>query len=400
MRFGASGTASGGPSNVRDRFAGLGLRLKLLLSYLAVIALAATTMIVIAEWTAPLFYRSHIEQMVRMFGIRDIPEMRRQLFDGFNGAFGSALVVASTVTLMIAVVVSAFISRQILRSVQRVSHASTRIAAGHYTERLPEMGRDELGELTSSFNLMAQALEATEVRRRELIGTVAHELRTPLTGMRGLTEGLLDGVFRIEEAGPDLLREIRRLERLTDELSLVTRAEARVIPVVLRPASLADLVRVACTQFERPFRSKGLTLNVDVQGDAWVLADPDRFTQVLVNLLSNALRHTSEGGVTVSTGISARFGQVTVQDTGEGIAAHDLPHVFERFYRSDTSRARDADENIGTGIGLTVSRHLVEAMGGTLQASSEVGAGTLLTVNLPLAGHPEETAPPQKKQES
>lgn len=244
---------------MRNRFAGLGLRSKLLLSYLAVIALAATTMIVIAEWTAPLFYRSHIEQMVRMFGIRDIPEMRRELFTGFNGAFGSALIVASLVTLLIAVVVSAFISQQILRSVQRVSHASTRIAAGHYAERLPEMGRDELGELTSSFNLMAQALEATEVRRRELIGTVAHELRTPLTGMRGLTEGLLDGVFRIEEAGPDLLREIRRLERLTDELSLVTRAEAGVIPVELQAASLAELVRVAYAQFDRPFKSKGLT---------------------------------------------------------------------------------------------------------------------------------------------
>ena len=254
------------------------------------------------------------------------------------------------------------------------------------------MGRDELGELTSSFNLMAQALEATEVRRRELIGTVAHELRTPLTGMRGLTEGLLDGVFWIEEAGPDLLREIRRLERLTDELSLVTRAEAGVIPVALRPASLAELVRVACAQFERPFRSKGLTLSVMVHQDAWVLADPDRFTQVLVNLQSNALRHTREGGVTVSTHVHAGLGQVTVQDTGEGIAAHDLPHVFERFYRSDTSRARDADEDVGTGIGLTVSRHLVEAMGGTLQVSSEVGKGTLLTVNLPHLRQPLPSA--------
>ena len=138
--------------------------------------------------------------------------------------------------------------------------------------------------------------------------------------------------------------------------------------------------------------SKGLTLSVMVHQDALVLADSDRFTQVLVNLLSNALRHTSDSGATVSTGISAGFGQVTVQDTGEGIAAHDLPHVFERFYRSDTSRARDADEDIGTGIGLTVSRHLVEAMGGTLQASSEVGKGTLLTVNLPLAGHSGEQA--------
>ncbi|MGI8746727.1 MAG: sensor histidine kinase [Deinococcus sp.] len=359
------------------------------------IALSAATMIVIAEWTAPLFYRTHIEQMVQMFGIRNIPEMRRQLSEGITAVFGSALAVASFVTLLVALVVSAFVSQQILRSVKRVSHASTRIAAGHYAERLPEMGRDELGELTGSFNRMAEALEATEVRRQELIGTVAHELRTPLTGMRGLTEGLLDGVFRIEEAGPDLIREIRRLERLTQDLSLVTQAEAGVIPVVPRPVPLAELARAACTQFERPFAHKGLTLALEVQHEVQVLADPDRFTHVLVNLLSNALRHTYWGGVTVRVDGNGGTGRVEVQDTGEGIAPQDLPHVFERFYRSDQSRARDAEESVGAGVGLTVSRHLVEAMGGTIQVTSTEGEGTTLTVVLPLvsaaepAGHQE-----------
>lgn len=374
-----------GPSRPGRIASGLSLRAKLLLSYLAVIALAATTIIVIAEWTAPLFYRTHIEQMVQMFGIRNIPEMRRQLSEGFTGAFGSALAVASFMTLLVALVVSALVSRQILRSVQRVSHASTRIAAGHYAERLPEMGRDELGELTSSFNRMAEALEATEVRRRELIGTVAHELRTPLTGMRGLTEGLLDGVFRIEEAGPDLIREIRRLERLTQDLSLVTQAEAGMIPVLPRPVPLAELARGACAQFERPFANKGVFLALEVQHDTRVLADPDRFTQVLVNLLSNALRHTRQGGVTVRMGGNGRSGWVEVQDTGEGISPHDLPHVFERFYRSDQSRARDVEESVGAGVGLTVSWHLVQAMQGTLKVVSTEGEGTTFTVELPAA---------------
>lgn len=350
-------------------------------------------MIVIAEWTAPLFYRSHIEQMVQMFGVRDIVEMRRQLSQGFTGAFGSALAVASIFTLVLAVMVSAFVSRQILRSVQRVSHASTRIAAGHYAERLPEMGRDELGELTGSFNRMAEALEATEVRRRELIGTVAHELRTPLTGMRGLTEGLLDGVFRIEEAGPDIIREIRRLERLTQDLSLVTQAEAGVIPVVPRPVSLADVARSACTQFERAFAARGLTLSVDVQHDVQVVADPDRVTQVLVNLLANALRHTARGGVRVSVIRRERLGRLEVQDTGEGIAPRDLPHVFERFYRSDASRARDASESVGAGIGLTVSRHLLEAMGGTIQVTSTEEQGTTVSVDLPRSSLGDSASP-------
>ncbi|UQN08048.1 cell wall metabolism sensor histidine kinase WalK [Deinococcus sp. QL22] len=348
------------------------------------ITLAATTMIVIAEWTAPLFYRGHIDEMVQMFGITDIPAMRRQLSQGFTGAFGSALIVAGTVTLVVALIVSAFVSRQILRSVQRVSHASTRIAAGHYAERLPELGQDELGELTSSFNRMAEALEATETRRRELIGTVAHELRTPLTGMRGLTEGLLDGVFQIEDAGPDILREIRRLERLTQDLSLVTQAEARVIPVTLVPVSLAAQARTACAQFERPFVSKALTLTLEVAQDVQVSADPDRLTQVLVNLLSNALRHTHQGGVTVWVGRHGKAGRVEVRDTGEGIAPRDLPHVFERFYRADSSRARDATESVGAGVGLTVSQHLMEAMGGAIHVISTEGQGTSFSVSLPL----------------
>lgn len=365
--------------------AGPGLRAKLLLSYLLVIVLSAATMILIAEWSAPLFYQTHIKQMMQMFGIRDIPEMRRQLSDGFTGAFGSALIVASVATLMLSLAVSAFVSRQILRSVQRLSHASTRIAAGHYAERLPEMGRDELGELTGSFNRMAQALEATEERRRELIGTVAHELRTPLTGMRGLTEGLLDGVFSIEEAAPDILREIRRLERLTQDLSLVTQAEAGMMSVVNQPVVLGEITRAALAQFERPFALKKLELKLDVRQETAVLADPDRLMQVLVNLLSNALRHTAAGGVIVQVSGLPTCGQVTVQDTGEGICARDLPHVFERFYRSDQSRARDAEENVGVGVGLTVSQHLVQAMGGRVSLSSQVGVGTTLTVELPLA---------------
>ncbi|OLV17284.1 Osmosensitive K+ channel histidine kinase KdpD [Deinococcus marmoris] len=357
----------------------------MLLSYLLVIVLSAVTMILIAEWSAPLFYQTHIKQMMQMFGIRDIPEMRRQLSDGFTGAFGSALFVASVATLMLSLAVSAFVSRQILRSVQRLSHASTRIAAGHYAERLPEMGRDELGELTSSFNRMAQALEATEERRRELIGTVAHELRTPLTGMRGLTEGLLDGVFSIEEAAPDILREIRRLERLTQDLSLVTQAEAGMMSVVNQPVILGEITRAALAQFERPFALKDLDLKLDVQQETAVLADPDRLMQVLVNLLSNALRHTTGGGVTVQVSRLPTCGQVTVTDTGEGIREQDLPHVFERFYRSDQSRARDAEENVGVGVGLTVSQHLVQAMGGRVSLSSQVGVGTTVTVELPLA---------------
>lgn len=374
-------TVQSTPRNAR--FKALTLRMKLLLSYLAVIALSAAMLILIAQLTAPLFYQQHIEEMIATFGIENIPEMRRQLTSGFIGAFGSALVVASLVTLLLAFVVSFFVSRRIVEPVRRVSQASTRIAAGHYLERLPEGDHDELGELTRSFNRMAAALEATEARRRELIGTVAHELRTPLAGMRGYTEGLLDGVFVIEEAGPDIIHEIRRLERLVDDLSLVTRAEDRAIPIEIGSVSLNEVARAVSAQVARSFHRKGLTLDIHAPREVRVTADPDRVTQVLVNLLSNALRHTSEGGVTVTVEARGRWGMLSVQDTGEGIASKDLPHIFERFYRSDKSRARDAEESVGAGVGLTISKHLVEAMHGEIEVHSKRGIGTTFTVRFP-----------------
>ncbi|GGM20094.1 hypothetical protein GCM10010841_30170 [Deinococcus aerophilus] len=157
---------------------------------------------------------------------------------------------------------------------------------------------------------------------------------------------------------------------------------------------LAERAGVACAQLRRAFVSQGLILSLKVQRDVLVVADSDRVTQVLVT--SNALRHTQHGGVAVRIDGSGRLGWLKVRDTGEGISTQDLPHAFERFYRSDQSRARDAEENIGAGVGLTVSHHLVVAMGATIQVSSTEGVGSTFTVRLPqgltgeLAGRSEQ----------
>lgn len=366
--------------------AGPGLRTKLAASYVAVVLLVGAIMLLTVQLTAPLFYREHVEQMQRSFGVLNIPRMRGELEGGFNRAFGSALVVAGLVAFPAALVVSTFVSRRIVRPVRRVSRASARIADGNYGERLPDLGSDELGELAASFNRMAAALEATEARRVELIGVVAHELRTPLAGIRGYAQGVLDGVFGVDRALPLVMRETRRLTRLVDDLSMLTRAESGVVPIHPTPVSLGPLARDALARLSPLFDARGIGLEIDERHPVTVLADEDRLVQVLTNLLSNALRHTPSGRVTVRVAERDGRGTLQVADTGEGIAPQDLPRVFERFYRADRSRARDADdESVGAGVGLTVSRHLVEAMGGELRVSSVLGEGATFTVFLPLS---------------
>lgn len=368
------------------RRAGPGLRTKLAASYVAVVLLVGAIMLLTVQLTAPLFYREHVQQMQRSFGVLNVPRMRAELEDGFNRAFGSALVAAGLVAFPAALAASAFVSRRILRPVRRVVRASARIADGRYDERLPDLGGDELGELAESFNRMAAALEATEARRVELIGVVAHELRTPLAGIRGYAQGVLDGVFGTDRALPLVMREAARLARLVDDLSMLTRAESGVVPIQPTVVALGPLARDALARLTPLFEAKGLRLEVDERGPIEVVADADRLVQVLTNLLSNALRHTQAGRVTLRVAQRDGLGALEVTDTGEGIAAEDLPRVFERFYRAERSRARDAgDESVGTGVGLTVSRHLVEAMGGELRAFSVPGQGATFTVLLPLA---------------
>ena len=370
---------------------GWGLRPKLIAAFLAVILAAGIVLVVILELVAPAFYRTHAIEMAQAMGGVSAGEIATEgtkahtlqddLERGFNQALSQSLLLAALITIPLALVVSAAISQRIVAPVSRVSLASARIAAGHYEERLPAAGGDELGELTANFNRMAAVLEQTEARRVELIGTVAHELRTPLSGLKGYAEGMLDGVFSVPHAAASIGREVDRLERLLGDLQHLSAVEAGALTVRREPVQLDAITREVCTQLEPHFASKQLELQC--QTDAvTVIGDADRLKQVLHNLLSNALRHTATGSVTVRVALENQYGLLEVSDSGEGITPEDLPHVFERFYRADKSRSRGDDPSLGAGIGLTVARHLTEAMGGSLSLRSERGRGTVAQVLL------------------
>ncbi|MBK9710310.1 MAG: HAMP domain-containing protein [Kouleothrix sp.] len=303
----------------------------------------------------------------------------------FQAVVDQGLLISAFAALTAAVVVSLFVSRRIVEPLQALSFTSQRLARGYYHERTSIQSDDELADLSQSINQLAEALEQTEQRRLALLADVAHELRTPLTTIEGYMEGLIDGVIRPEDRIFAMIQhEAVRLKWLIEELALLSRAEAGQLRVTLRPTALPRLFEHVAAQFQPQFNSKHVQLTWKLPPDLpLIMADADRLEQIIINLLSNALRYTPAGGsVTLSAEAHDFFVQIGVRDTGIGIAAEHLPHIFERFYRVDKSRARQSG---GTGIGLTITRHLVYAQGGEIWVDSDgAGHGATFYVTLPV----------------
>jgi histidine kinase len=366
---------------------------KLFLSYLIVILVGIVVLASAAESVVPSAFDRHMSAMATMMGDDTMGRgMGMDLFSNFRRAVNEALILSGLAAFLVALAVSLFVSRRIVTPVRDMMVASRRIAEGHYHERVNIPGdpaRDELDELAQlalSFNQMAAQLEQMEATRRELIGDVAHELRTPLASIKGSMEGLIDGV--LPAAAPtfqQIYREADRLQRLVTDLQELSRVEAGAFELNLRRVAVGDLVQATLARLSRQFEEKGVALESAVPADLpLVRADEDRAGQVLLNLVGNALQYTSAGGrVRVAARRQGAEVHIQVSDTGIGIAAEHLPLVFTRFYRVDKSRARAGG---GSGIGLTIARHLVEAHGGRIWAESPgPGRGSTFAFTLPVA---------------
>lgn len=314
-------------------------------------------------------------------------------FQQFQAVVQQSLLVSGFAALAAAVVVSLFVSRRIVEPLLTLTGVSKRLAQGFYRERTKIASDDEIAQLSQSVNQLADALDQTERRRLSLLADVTHELRTPLATIGGYMEGLIDGVVRPSpETFSLILHESNRLQRLIEDLELLSRVEAGQLPVVARSTDIRRLIDAMRVQFEPLFATNQVRLRIDAPMRLpAVWADPDRIDQILINLLSNAYRYTPDGGeVTLRAAASAEMLTVAVSDTGVGIEAEHLPHIFERFYRVDKSRARQSG---GNGIGLAIVRHLVYAQGGDITVwSAGQGQGTTFTFTLPLA--PPGPTPP------
>ena len=294
-----------------------------------------------------------------------------------------SLIWSGLLAVGVAVVVTFFLSRRILSPVESLSKAAGALARGDFSRRVVARSRDEVGELGRAFNTMADELATTEEIRRNLVADVAHELRTPLSNIRGYLEAIRDGL-----ASPDpstlgsMHEEVLLLTRLIEDLQELALAESGQLPIHVQACDLADTVRRAVTAAQPQAEVKGITIGVDVVSDATVQADPERVSQVLRNLLVNACNYTSPGGrIRVVVDRQGDEMEVSVEDTGSGIAEEELPYVFERFYRTDKSRSRATG---GVGLGLTIAKRLVEAHGGKISVRSEPGRGSTFTFTLPI----------------
>lgn len=365
--------------------------LKLFLSYLIVILVGIMVLGSAAEFIVPGAFERHLAAMAAAMGNLS-PELKTNLFANFRAAVEEAMTLAALAALLAAVIVSLFVSRQIVMPVREMMVASERIAEGQYHERVDVPGDlswdelDELGRLAVSFNQMASQLEQTEATRRELIGNVAHELRTPLANIKGWMEGLIDGVLPAETSTfQQICREADRLQRLVYDLQELSQVEAGAFELDRRVMPVSTLVEATVARLGHQFEDKGVALESDVPADLpRVRADEDRIGQVLLNLVGNALQYTPTGGqVRITAHRQGAEIQISVTDTGIGIPAEHLSLLFTRFYRVDKSRSRVGG---GSGIGLTIAKHLVEAHGGRIWAeSSGPDQGSTFTFSLPIA---------------
>lgn len=309
-------------------------------------------------------------------------EVRRSLY-------WSGLAAAAAGILLISL-----LSRRILAPVRTLNTAAQRLGQGDFSQRVPASGPAELRHLSQTFNTMAENLAVAEQLRRNLAADVAHELRTPLSNIQGYLEAVNDGLLQPDAATIAALRQqTAHLVALVEDLRLLAQAEAGALQLDLQPQSLPDLLAAAVSAFRPRAAAKGIALNfAAAPGLPPLFLDATRISQVAANLLENAILHTPDGGaVTVTAGQdTANELWAAVQDSGPGIAAADLPHIFDRFYRVDPSRARSTG---GVGLGLTIARQLIAAHGGRIHAASQPGQGATFTFILPLnAGLPPDKA--------
>jgi signal transduction histidine kinase len=243
-------------------------------------------------------------------------------------------------------------------------------------------GTQEIRELSRSVNDLAAALENGERWQKRLTADVAHELRTPLTCLQGNMEAMIDGVW---EPSADRLsscyEEIVRLNRLVEDLNQLSILEQKNLILHRTEFDVTKLINAAAERFRPVAQEKGIAINVTNTGMLMVLGDYDRLTQVFINLISNAVKYTDRGGVTVTVAETQEYCEVQVADTGIGMEADELTHVFERFYRSDKSRSRNTG---GAGIGLSIVQTIVDAHGGRVGVESEPGKGSVFMVLLPI----------------
>ncbi len=307
--------------------------------------------------------------------------------DEFIHRLNDSIFLSAVITIILALILGAILSRTITRPIRELTKATHEMADGKLGQQVPVRSRDEIGELASSFNKMNGDLARSLNLRKQMTADIAHELRTPLSLILGHAEGVHDGVLPPSHENFEIIREeAERLEKLVNDLRTLSLADAGELSVDFQPVDINELLNDVKTHYMTLFNQKRITLNLKPDSATLrvkVNLDPIRFSQVLTNILDNALRYTPENGqVTMATTKVENQIEVSVQDDGEGVPPEDAAHLFDRFYRADPSRTRDAG---GSGLGLAIAKSIIEMHQGKIWAESEKGKGMKIIIRLPLS---------------
>jgi two-component system sensor histidine kinase BaeS len=276
----------------------------------------------------------------------------------------------------LSIALSFIFSKRLTDPIKKLTASAKDISEGKSDSRVSVSGNDEISTLSRTFNVMAGNLEVQESLRKKLTSNIAHELRTPLTSIQGELEGMIDGLIKIDkERLLSLHEETGRLKKIIEGIEDLSKAEASVLELKMQKIDLKFYLSNIKERFERLFNDKGVNLDLECDDTLTIYADPDKLSQIVINLLSNALRVTDKGGnVRIKAGIKGRDGFIEVTDTGSGIKKEDIPFIFERFYKAYEG---------GLGLGLTIARELADAHGGRIEVQSEYGKGSIFTLYIP-----------------
>jgi len=312
------------------------------------------------------------------------PPTRNPVEEKYVAQINQALLIAAAGGILIALILGLLLARTLTRPVRELTAATRAMSKGELEQQLPVRSRDELGELTTAFNQMSANLTRSNQSRRQMTADIAHDLRTPLTVLAGYLESLRDGVLKPTRERFDVMhQEAQHLQHLVDDLRTLSLADAGELSLNRQPVPPQELLERLALTYKHIAEQRNLTLQVRVAPDLpEIQVDVERMMQVLENLVSNALRYTPIGGaITLSARRDQESVLMKVTDTGAGIDPKDLPHIFDRFYRSDQSRQETEGES---GLGLAIAKSIIEAHGGKITAESELGGGSTFTIRLPV----------------
>ncbi len=359
----------------------LDLKVRLFIAFIGIVSISLLAVFIVGWVIAPLYFAEHLKSL--HVSRPEVQIVEEELQRGFEYAWAVGTMWALALSLPLALGLSLFVARRIVDPLKAIQRGTAEFAMGNFQRRIAPVGVPELDRLVRSFNILADSLQGVEQRRQELVGDLAHELRTPLTVLGVYLEGLADGsVTGDPEVYRRLNRETQRLKKLVRDLQELSRAEAGYLPLEVKSVDLKPLCMEVVEKFNPQIQEDGPTLQLELGQLPPVLADPGRVEQILINLLSNALRHTEQGTIQIGGTQKGNFVELYVKDTGMGMTPENLKHVFERFWRAEPSRSQATG---GTGIGLTIVKKLVEIQGGNVWGESTLGQGTTFHFTLPLA---------------